>query len=145
MKKLTRSSTRNETFVDTSGFYALLVRRDLVHDRARHLLETAASSRGRFVTTDYVLDEAATLLAARGHGHLVEALFDRVFSSAACRVQWMDPDCFAEVRRFFVKHQDQAWSFTDCFSFCVMKRLGLRDALTTDDHFRHAGFNPLLR
>jgi uncharacterized protein len=84
------------------------------------------------------------LLKARGHAHLAEAFFERVFRSAACRVEWMDPDRFAQTRQFFLKHHDQEWSFTDCFSFSVMRRLGLRDALTADAHFRHAGFNPLL-
>lgn len=144
MRKSTKSSTRAETFADTSGFYALLVRGDAAHARASAVLKRAGRERGRFVTTDYVLDETATLLKARGHGHLAPAFFDSVFASAACRVEWMDLDRFAETRRFFLKHQDQAWSFTDCFSFGVMRMLGLRDALTTDAHFRAAGFCPLL-
>jgi predicted nucleic acid-binding protein len=115
-----------------------------MHERARVILEQAGRSGGRFVTTDYILDETATLLKARDYGHLAESLFGTVFASAACRVEWMEPDGFTQTRRFFLKHHDQAWSFTDCFSFCVMKALGLRDSLTTDAHFRHAGFNPLL-
>jgi predicted nucleic acid-binding protein len=130
--------------VDTSGFYALLVKGDRMHARASAILARAAQSKGRFVTTDCVLDETATLLKARGHAHLAEAFFETVLASAACRVEWMDPDNFAQTRRFFLKHHDQAWSFTDCFSFWVMKLLGLRDALTADAHFRQAGFNPLL-
>ncbi len=130
--------------MDTSGFYALLVKGDRMHARARAILERAARSGGRFVSTDYVLDETATLLKARAHGHLAEAFFDTVFASTACRVEWMDPDGFAQTRRFFLKHHDQDWSFTDCFSFRVMRALGLRDALTTDAHFRQAGFHPLL-
>jgi uncharacterized protein len=130
--------------VDTSGFYTLLVKGDSTHSRASAILARAAQSKNRFVTTDYVLDETATLLKARGHAHLAEAFFETVFASAACRVEWMDPDSFAETRRFFLKHHDQDWSFTDCFSFWVMKTLGVRDALTTDAHFRQAGFNPLL-
>ena len=47
-------------------------------------------------------------------------------------------------RRLFLKHLDQKWSFTDCFSFWVMRTLKLRDALSADVHFRHAGFHPLL-
>jgi uncharacterized protein len=130
--------------VDTSGFYALLVQGDRMHARASSILERAAQGGGRFVTTDYILDETATLLKARGHGHLAEAFFETVFASAACRVEWMDPDGFAQTRRFFLKHHDRDWSFTDCFSFWVMRELGLRDALTTDAHFRQAGFRPLL-
>jgi uncharacterized protein len=130
--------------VDTSGFYALLVKGDRAHALARQILERAADSGGRFLTTDYILDETVTLLKARGYGHLPETLFETVFASTACRVEWMDPDRFGQTRRFFLKHDDQDWSFTDCFSFVVMRVSGLRDALTTDVHFRHAGFNPLL-
>lgn len=144
MKKSTKSFTRVEMFVDTSGFYALLVQDDAAHARAKAILARAARSRDRFVTTDYVLDETATLLKARGHGRLAAAFFETVFASAACRVEWMDPEAFAQTRQFFLKHHDQAWSFTDCFSFRVMRLLGLRDALTTDTHFRETGFHPLL-
>jgi hypothetical protein len=130
--------------VDTSGFYALLVQGDRMHARAKDILARAARSGGRFATTDYILDEVATLLKARGHGHLNDAFFETVFASAVCRIEWMDPEQFEHARRFFLKHRDQDWSFTDCFSFCVMRPLGIRDALTTDKHFRQAGFNPLL-
>ena len=44
-----------EVFVDTSGFYACLVRRDDHHERAAELLRRGKGQR-RFLTTDYVLD-----------------------------------------------------------------------------------------
>ena len=56
----------------------------------------------------------------------------------------MDTERFLQTRRFLMNHHDQGWSFTDGFSFCVMRALGLRNALTADAHFRQAGFNPLL-
>ncbi len=37
------------------------------------------------------------------------------------------------------------WSLTDCLSFVVMKELGIKDALTPDEHFDQAGFHALLR
>jgi predicted nucleic acid-binding protein len=144
MKKSTGSSTRARSFVDTSGFYALLVMSDSFHSRAGEILKRAARYGGRFVTSDYVLDESATLLRARGHGHLTEALFRTVFASAACEIEWMDSDRFERTRQFFAKHHDKSWSFTDCFSFLVMRDFGMRDALSSDAHFRQAGFNPLL-
>jgi predicted nucleic acid-binding protein len=45
---------------------------------------------------------------------------------------------------FFAKHQDHAWSFTDCVSFVVMKERKASRALTKDERFREAGFVPLL-
>jgi predicted nucleic acid-binding protein len=134
----------SDVFVDTSGFYSLLVRRDDRHQQASDFLRQARLCKRRFITTDYVLDETATLLKARSCGHLVPVLLETVFSSAACTVHWTDADRFRTTCDFFLKHEDQAWSFTDCLSFVVMKDQRLRDSLTKDSHFREAGFQPLL-
>src|SRR5260370_41051797 len=128
MKKSTRSSTDPDLYVAWSGFFALLVKPEPMHDRARAILARAAQARGRFVTPDYIRDETATLLRARGQGHLGPAFFESVFRSHACRVEWMYPERFEQTRRFFIKHLDQKWSFTDCFSFWLMRSLHLRDA-----------------
>jgi uncharacterized protein len=123
----------------------LLARRDPKHQAARKALQRAKADHRRLVTTDYVLDETATLLKARGEGKMAGPLFDRVFGSPACRVEWTDAEQFDNVRAYFVKHEDQDWSFTDCLSFCVMKGLRLDESLTTDVHFEQAGFVALLR
>jgi len=132
------------TFVDTSGFYALLVPNDDMHAAAQDVLRSAVKKRARFVTTDYVLDETATLLKTRGHGHVLPAFFESVFASRACGVEWMDARRFARAKVLFLQRKDHAWSFTDCFSFILMRELGVRRALTKDKHFLEAGFMPLL-
>jgi predicted nucleic acid-binding protein len=132
-----------EVFVDTSGFYALLVAGDAAHAMASAVVRDAAGKR-RFVTTDYVLDEAATLLKARGCAGALKPLFDVVLNSNACRIVWVDSDLFHAARLFFAKHADQPYSFTDCVSFVVMRMGRIRSALTTDAHFRQAGFEVLL-
>ncbi|MBM3993984.1 MAG: type II toxin-antitoxin system VapC family toxin [Planctomycetes bacterium] len=135
----------NEIFVDTSGFYAILVKSDDRHRTAVRHLREARRRRRRFVTSDYVLDETATLLKARGLRHLLPAFFEKLLGSQVCRIEWTDPDRFHEVQAFFLKHIDQDWSFTDCISFALMKELTLRDALTKDRHFESAGFVALLK
>lgn len=138
------SSTTTETFVDTSGFYALLVRGDRWHDRATAVVADAARHRTRFVTTDYVLDEAATLLKARGHGRLLAAFFESVDSSAALRIEWTTSERFGAARALCLRHADKTWSLTDCLSFVIMRAQGLEAALTSDAHFAQAGFRVLL-
>ena len=133
-----------EAFVDTSGFYALLVKRDDRHAAARDLVSRASKRRGRFITTDYVLDETATLLKARGQEHLVGELFAAVGESKVCRIEWTDPQRFNATTRFFLRRLDQEWSFTDCLSFLVMKELRVRPAFTKDAHFGEGGFEVLL-
>jgi uncharacterized protein len=135
----------NEIFVDTSGFYALLVKQDDKHAAASKILRDARRRKRGFLTTDYVLDETATLLKARGRVHLAGTLFETVQSSQACRIEWTDPDRFAAIQAFFLKHADQAWSFTECASFLMMKDSRLKDALTKDGHFQDAGFVVLLK
>jgi len=42
------------------------------------------------------------------------------------------------------ERMDKEWSLTDCISYIVMQERSLTDALTTDKHFRQAGFIVLL-
>lgn len=132
-----------DVFVDTSGFYSCLVSRDDEHDRAAELLRRAKGEH-RFLTTDYVLDETITLLKMRGQGHHIEEFLGITLSSTACRIEWMDAQRFETARAFLLQHEDHDYSFTDCFSFCIMSELGLQEALTKDEHFQEAGFRPLL-
>ena len=134
----------SEIFIDTSGFYALLVRGDDQHARAAEVLREAAKRKRGLVTTDYVLDETATLLLARGYTAVLADFFKRVQESEACRVIWMDADYFEKTKQLFLKNPERRWSFTDCFSFIVMKELRLRDAMSKDSHFKTAGLAPLL-
>ena len=133
-----------EIFIGTSGYYSLLIKIDNMHKRAGNILLKAAENKIRFATTDYILDEIVTLLKVRGHDHLISELFVSIFTSKACRVEWMDQDRFMSTKSYFLKHRDHHWSFTDCFSFVVMKELGLTEALTKNKHFREAGFFPFI-
>lgn len=131
-------------FVDTSGFFALLSTADRDHRVAAAILKQAAKAGTRLVTSDYVLSETATLLKARGGVHLCEHLLVAVAHSDKLAVVHVTPELFDQTAALFLHRQDQAFSFTDCSSFCVMRRQGLCRALTRDRHFQIAGFIPLL-
>lgn len=131
-------------FIDTGGFYALVLPKGESQEIAVEIMQNAARQRRRVVTTDYLLDETATLLRARGLPILLTAFFRLTEESQALTVEWTSPNRFAAARKLMLKHLDQEYSFTDCVSFIVMRELRLTDALATDSHFRTAGFNPLL-
>ena len=46
--------------------------------------------------------------------------------------------------KLFEDRLDKTWSLVDCASFVVMEERGLTEALTTDRHFKQAGFVRLL-
>lgn len=131
-------------FVDTSGFFALLAKPDSAHPEAIEWLAQVRAAKALAVTTDYVLDETVTLLKSRGRPDLVPILFGFMNLNSALRVEWIGQDRFDVSRQFLLRHNDHGYSFTDCTSFVVMRELGVTQALTTDKHFREAGFIPLL-
>lgn len=135
----------SEAFIDTSGFYSLLVRGDDRHALAGKILRSGAQEKRRFVTSDYVVDETATLLKARSMTKLIRPFFESIFASEACRLIWMDGDRFHRTMAFFLRNLERDWSFTDCSSFVIMRELRLREALTKDSHFESAGYVALLR
>jgi predicted nucleic acid-binding protein len=55
-----------------------------------------------------------------------------------------DTQLLTEGIELYRNRPDKDWPLTDCLSFAIMTRRGIADALTGDDHFRQAGFNPLL-
>ncbi len=45
----------------------------------------------------------------------------------------------------FERRIDKEWGLTDCYSFVVMKKFDIKQALTTDKHLEQAGFEILLK
>jgi len=135
----------NNMFLDSSGLFAFLAKNDDKHKKASIIIRKSVKNGVHLITTDYILDETATLLKARGFMHIVPNLFDGIMSSKACRIEWMDQDIFNMTKAMFLRYKDKSWAFTDCFSFIIMKNLGITDALTKDSHFLEAGFTPLLK
>jgi predicted nucleic acid-binding protein len=133
-----------QIFVDTSGWYALVDRRDQHHPAARKLIEEKVGAGSRLVTTDYVVDESCTLARMRGGWSAAARLLDLLHESASIDWEWIGAERFEQAERWFRRYRDQAYSFTDCASFAVMRELRLREVLTSDAHFRAAGFQPLL-
>jgi uncharacterized protein len=130
-------------FVDTSGWYALIDRRDASHDATKAMVERVIRDGGRLVSTDYVIDESCTLAKARAGAEAALRLLDLLNGTGALDREWIGPDRFARAEALFRKYRDQAFSFTDCTSFAVMRELRLQEVLTHDAHFRIMGFQLL--
>ena len=133
-----------DLFVDTSGLYALVDRRDAHHGEAREVVATLLRAGRRLVVTDYVIAEAVNLANARSGTHVALRVLDLVEQSAGIRVEWIEAARFTKTKEFFRRHSDHSYSFTDCSSFVVMRELRLTEALTSDRHFVSAGMRALL-
>jgi predicted nucleic acid-binding protein len=132
-------------FADTSFFFALAAKRDRTHEPAVKAFTRLLRLQRPLVTTDYVLDETATLTKARTNAKVALALLDRIESSPALSIQNITDDRFAAGKAFFRQHGDHGYSFADCTSFVLMHEMELRDVLTTDRHFAEAEFRTMLK
>jgi len=127
-------------FVDTSAWYAVEVEDDVNHEAACKFLSNIASGKhGVSVTTDYVLDEALTLLRSRRDLASATAFVDKIRKSKSVRVFWIDEGLFEKAIIVFQESDHKSWSFTDCTSFALMGELSVSEAFTFDRHFREAG------
>lgn len=127
-------------FVDTAGWMSLADADDPEHGVCRAARDEWLERGGTLVSTDYVLDEMLTLIRFRMGLAAAARWWDQVESSPRIRWEWIDPSRAERARQWFFRWKDKDFSFTDCTSFVVMRELRQRRVLTTDHHFRQAGF-----
>jgi predicted nucleic acid-binding protein len=130
-------------FADTYYFLALLSPADAGHARAVAFTRTFV---GRIITTGWVLTELADGLAStpRGRAEFLSTR-DDLRADPDARIVACEDGLMEEGIRLYAQRPDKAWSLTDCISFVVLQREGLREALTADHHFEQAGFVALLK
>jgi predicted nucleic acid-binding protein len=127
-------------FVDTSGFLGLLVADDAAYSRARVLFERARTERWRLVTTNAVVIEAYSLFLVRTRDRRRSAIaFLDALQKDTVRVERIRRSDEERAIALVRAHEDKSYSLCDALSFVVMERLGIRDVVAFDRHFREYG------
>ena len=124
-------------FVDTSAIYAYINAKDPDHVRIKGFLN---SFKGQLLTSNFIFDEIITLVLSR-MGHDQAVLTGQVL---------LNPNIFIMIRvglsdersawELFVNRQDKTYSFTDCTSFVIMRKIDISKSLALDPHFQQEGF-----
>ena len=124
-------------FVDTSYWIALSSRGDDRHTDARALLPAL---QGVSTTTNHVRGETWTFLRRReGHAGAV-AFLDRLDRTQRLEIEFVTADLEEDALRWLRRHDERPYSFVDATSFALMRKLGIREALSFDGDFAAAGF-----
>ncbi len=132
-------------FADTGYWIALIYQNDDLHNIAIQL--TAKIMPAKIVTTEMVLAELLNAFSGRGKP-LREAainLIESLINDPAVEVIPQTAQLFSDALKLYSQRLDQAWSHTDCASFCIMRERNILEALAYDRHFEQAGFVALLR
>ena len=121
-----------------SRLFALLVRDDQIHVRARANLEHFVENNTSLLTSSYGLVETLTLLQRRVS---LEAVwdFDRRIMPIL-DVVWADERRHAQAMQRLHAERSRSVCLTDCLSFEIMEGRGIKTAFTFDSHFTERGF-----
>ena len=129
-------------FLDTVGLIALWDVADQWHAHAEASFTQLVARRRPFVTTTFVLLECGNAAARRPYRNQVcllrQALEQRNELIAPSQQDW------DEAWAAYERGEAGMAGIVDHVSFVVMRRLGLSEAFTNDQHFRAAGFAILI-
>jgi predicted nucleic acid-binding protein len=130
-------------FVDTGYLIALEASDDQYHKNALLHWRELIKNLPPIVTTSYVLNEVVTFFNSRNNHTKAVEIGNNIVNSPSVKFIHVDEQLFHEGWLYFKRHKDKDYSLTDCISFVVMNRLGIKTALTFDAHFVQAGFRSL--
>lgn len=119
-------------FVDTGAWYALADKRDPDHSAAVRCFQ---SNTHPLVTTNFIFDEAVTLLRTRLGWKTAAAFGRKLKDSRMVTIAAVNGDDENRAWELFLQFKDADFSYTDCTSFAAMQRLKLDTAFSFDGHF----------
>jgi uncharacterized protein len=132
-----------KVFADSFYFFALLNPKDPAHAQA---VAFTKEYTGLTITTGWILTELGDGWAKPTSWRSVFVrLQEELRNNSSVTVIPFTDHLMQEGTGLYKQRFDKEWSLTDCISFIVMQREGIRDALTGDRHFEQAGFVALLK
>jgi len=124
-------------FVDTSAWFAYANRRDRDHTKVRPVFR---EFQGRLTISNFIFDETVSLCLCRLGHDTSQRVGSLLLDTKEVDLIRITPEDERAAWRLFCERGDQRYSFTDCTSFQLMRRLQMMTALTLDDDFLTEGF-----
>ncbi len=134
---------KQQFFLDTAYFQALLDQRDQYHAQALRY-ENIGFNNSIAWTTEAVIIEIGDGLS-RINRTAALGIIEQCYNTSNVTVITLDKLLIRRGLQLYRARSDKTWGLTDCISFVVMQDLNLTEALTADQHFVQAGFRALLR
>jgi predicted nucleic acid-binding protein len=128
-------------FLDTVRILALLERSDQWHEAASRAWTALVEAGRPMRTTTLVLFECGNAVARKPYRRRI-AEIRREFPADGTLIVPTDPDMDSAWEAYERGEAGNA-GIVDHVSFVVMRRLGLTEAFSSDEHFRAAGFRTL--
>lgn len=128
--------------VDTSGLFAILAPDEPHHQLGCQWLLRARSP----VVHSYVFAELVALFETRRKPRQIALDFiQTAIDNRELKIVWLTEGDFRQALALLHARPDKQYSLCDAASFVIMRRMNIREALTTDRHFEQEGFVRLLK
>lgn len=137
-------SSMDKVFLDAAYAIALSAPNDQHHEHAEMLAEQLEAHGSQLITTRAVMLEIGNALAKLRYRNAAIELLDALEQDSNVEIIPISEQLYKRAFQLYRERPDKEWGLTDCISFVVMKDRELTDALTTDEHFKQAGFHALL-
>ena len=128
----------SRVFVDTSALFALLVKGDANHSRARSAFESLRQREAALLSSSYVLVECYALLGRRV-GLAAVADFRKDFAPLL-DIVWVDAALHDEGLELLLDRGRESLSLVDAVSFLVARRQAIDEVFAYDPDFQREGF-----
>lgn len=125
-------------YVDTSGFFALMVHNDCMHVRAKENFAYFARHNVHLVTSSFVIVETTALMQRRIGLAPVHDLNAKILP--LCEVVWVEDKWYARGMQRLFAGNNRNVSLVDCLGFEIMDSLEIECAFAFDRHFEENGF-----
>ncbi len=141
---MTRSYMANKVcFIDTSGFKALIDKKDEFTRSAFLCWDKLEKEDWSFLSSNYVLDETYTFIRLRCGKDFVDVFREKLSESWSTKIVRVTVADERNAWKWFSKDWSKL-SYTDCVSFAIMERLGIKSFFGFDKHFSRAGFKSVV-
>ena len=125
-------------FADTSGFFALLVKSDYMHVRARENFRYFAENNAQLISSSFVLVETTALLQRRIGLTAINDFNAKILP--LLEIVWVDDKWYTKAAHRLLVRNNRTVSLVDCLSFEIMEALQIDCAFAFDRHFEENGF-----
>lgn len=129
-------------FCDTGFYFAIMFKKDSNHQTAVTILKDLAQNKyGRIMTSDYVYDEAMTLVNARMRGKRLDLLdkMSNLFISEEpiAKMLKIETEWLREIQEIQKKYttSKRILSFTDASNILVCEKEKIKEIISFDKNF----------
>lgn len=130
--------------MDSVFWIALISPRDSLHETALALAKEHENT--SLVTTHEVLLEVLNFFSWRGSElrQAATTLIEKLSTQHNVIVIAQSGESFEAGKQHYANRLDKSYSGTDCVSMCRARERGIKNILTTDEHFGQEGFEVLM-